>query len=100
MDHIKQWENGILLAKCQELSTQARQACKMLSNNQEKHNIASRDANNAAAVQSDDDDDDSDGIEDEKAYTLAVIVNTDYQYNEVADLWRSNAEATQMMCQN
>ena len=50
MDHIKQWENGILLAKCQELSPQARQACKMLSNNQEKHNQASHDAGNAAAA--------------------------------------------------
>ena len=69
----------------------------MLSNNQDKHNQASREADNAAAAESDDEED-SDGIEDEKAYTLAVIVNTDYQYNEVADLWRSNAEATQMMC--
>ena len=64
----------------------------MLSNNQDK-----RDAGNAAAAESDDEED-SDGDADEKAYTLAVIVNTDYQYNEVADLWRSNAEATQMMC--
>ena len=69
----------------------------MLSNNQDKHNQASREAGNAAAAESDDEED-SDGDADEKAYTLAVIVNTDYQYNEVADLWRSNAEATQMMC--
>ena len=49
----------------------------MLSNNQDKHNQASRDAGNAAAAESDDEED-SDGVEDEKAYTLAVIVNTDY----------------------
>ena len=43
--------------------------------------------------ESDDEGNNSDGIDDEKAYTLAVIVNTEMMYNEVAEMWRANAES-------
>ena len=45
----------------------------------------------------DEEDKDSDDYDDEKAYTLAIIVNTDYSYNEVAEQWRINSESLQKL---
>ena len=47
------------------------------------------------------DNNDSDsGFDEERAYTLAVIVNTDFMYNEVTEVWKKNAEEMQKICQN
>lgn len=44
--------------------------------------------------QSDDteDDEDDNGFDDEKAYTLAVIVNSSQAYDNVFEIWRSSCE--------
>ena len=38
----------------------------------------------------DEDEDEESDEENELAYTLAVIVNTDFAYNNVSDLWKQN----------
>lgn len=38
------------------------------------------------------DDDDDNGYEDEKAYTLAVIVNSSQTYDSVFEIWRASSE--------
>ena len=39
-------------------------------------------------------------VEDEKAYTLAVIVNVDQTFGDVSDFWRLHTESMQKICQN
>lgn len=83
----------------------------MLSNSQDIQNASVATADNNllpdlnANLDSDEDEDidnnDSDnGFEDERAYTLAVIVNTDFMYNEVTEVWRRSADEMQKICQN
>ena len=92
---MKQWENGILLTKCQELPAQARKACKIFGENRDD---ASQDENALPDLDELEDSEDEEenkseeDFDDEKAYTLAVIVNPDYIYNEVAEQWRISGE--------
>eukprot|EP00354_Favella_ehrenbergii_P010899 CAMPEP_0170471612 /NCGR_PEP_ID=MMETSP0123-20130129/13789_1 /TAXON_ID=182087 /ORGANISM="Favella ehrenbergii, Strain Fehren 1" /LENGTH=79 /DNA_ID=CAMNT_0010739349 /DNA_START=155 /DNA_END=394 /DNA_ORIENTATION=- len=44
------------------------------------------------ASEGDSDEDDNESDAEEVAITLAIIANTDLQYNEVADAWRVSAE--------
>ena len=94
IEHIKQWDENILLVKCQELTPEARKACSILSKNQQKN--ADDSLPGQESSESDDDDEESDGdeenLENEKAYTLAVVANTEKTFNEVIETWTSNLE--------
>lgn len=71
----------------------------MLSQSQ---NLALQSQNESSLLHSNEKSDDDEGqdnsddeTEDEKAYTLAIIVNADFDYNEVAETWMIYSESMQ-----